>query len=413
MLKLTTLCLLLFLTPLSRAVGHELSASSVFESSDGSVDPSADLDMLDFGPGQPLGDGSLAVQGRVSLQDPPESSTVASMIGRESEYEVREGEESYLGELLGPPRRTRRSQELFSIPKILSKYSREEATVLNQYFLAFTLLTMKGIRRVFSRKFSPSQIRSKFASRFAKKFGGSKSKALLKLRDFERRLSLKYSAARKLFASQFQLLTSTLHSAESLIHLSQKWRYQPTHVSEPVLVVNKASYNKLRSLCRKKSKHVNIVLVSASPELVPRKYRKPDLNESHQNLKNFGEVLRSFQESTDSGKTDCKWTPPGKNGKKKRSKLSCFFKSRKQSVLHIHYYDVSNTETFKFLMLSLVRYKPKPRAQSAPPLIIVPVLIGIPQIDRQGSILGLSSITELTTRRRLFKSPSSKKKRKK
>lgn len=428
--------LFLVLIFFKRIAGDEFLNSPVFEISENSAESSGSLGMLNFGHHQPLEDTTFDTQSQVLsevFQDPSEHSTIGSIIsennsptGKEKKFESLENknyeyEQSQPSDASWSSRKGKRSQDLFSLQKILSKYSEDEIVLLNQYFTSFSLLLRKGLRKFIFKKYSPSHIRSSFAKRYVERFGGSKTKALLKLREFEKTLSLKHSAARRLFSSQFQLLTSTLNSAESLINLSEKWRYQPTYVSEPILIVNKASYNKLMSI-RKKSKKVNIVLVSASSELIPKKYKKPDMSESYHELPKLSKTIYSFQESVfyekaDSessfGKTQCKWNSSGKKRSKSiKNKLLCFFKSKKQSFFHIHYYDISNTAKFKYLMQILVRHKPNHYAQNAYPLIIIPVLIGIPQIDRHGSILGLNSVTEVTKRKKRHRKSFNNKKKK-
>lgn len=432
MSSMKSLCLLFLLTSLGRAAGSGFPGSSAFEISDGSSENSASLGALNLGQGRLLEDTTFDSQSGPLLdifQDASEPSTIGSMISggehSESEPYVRvdpSERRSHLQTKASSPgpagslKRTKRPQDPFSVQKLLSRYSRGEAALLNQYYLSFSLLVRKGIKKYIFRRLSPSRIRSTFAKRYAERFGGSKAKALLRLRDFERRLSLKHSAARKLFATQFQLLGSTLDSAESLIYFSEKWRHQPTYVSEPVLVVNKTSYNKLRSLCRKRARKVSVLLVSASPEFLPKKYRKPDLTESYRNLSSIGKTILSFQESVHSGETRCTWNSLGRKKRTRRrsvkSRLTCFFRSKKLSFAHIHYHDVSNVTMFKHLVLSLVRYRPDPHARSPPlPLVIVPVLIGIPQVDEQGSILGLSSIIEISAKRRFGRSQAAKKRK--
>lgn len=432
MSSLKPFCLFLLLASLGRAGGSESSSPSMFKGSESSGEFSTSLGVLNLGQSQSLENTTFDTKNSLSLesfQDPSEPSTIGSMLSgdryaeagsgvRTAPYEPRDRvqEESSQPDSSKPSRKTKRSQDPFSVQKLLSKYSLEEVDLLNQYYLSFALLVRKGLKKYIFRRLSPSRIRSTFAKRYSERFGGSKAKALLRLREFEKRLSLKHSAARKLFATQLRLLTSTLGSAESLTHLSERWRHQPTYVSEPVLVVNKSSYHKLRNLCRKNAKKISVLLVSASPESIPKKYRKPDLSESYRNLPSLGKTIQSFQESVRSGETRCTWNSLGKGKRTKKksfkSRLTCLFKSKKLSFAHIHYHDVSNVAIFKHLMLSLVRHRPDPHAQSPPlPLIIVPVLMGIPQVDGQGSILGLESIIEVSAKRKFGRSHSARRKK--
>ncbi|KAL5369405.1 putative signal peptide-containing protein [Cryptosporidium parvum] len=442
MFELKFLFLFLALALLRNAAGDEFSDYSIFQSPESSTELSGgSLGMLNFGQKQSLEDTTFDTQSQVLLdhfQDPNEPSTIGNMIS-ENNYPVERKEiigsfddkykESPYSETSMSSRRGKRSQNIFSINKILSKYSKEELALLNEYLISFSMLLKRRFRKFIFKKYSPSRIRSQFAKMYVDKFGGSKSKALLKLREFEKILSLKHSAARRLFHSQFNLLISTLNSAEALIYLTEKWRYQPTYISEPLLVVSKSSYNKLMNLCKKKSRKIKIVLVSASSELIPKKFRKSDLNDSFQELSKFSKTIHSFQESASSGGADsklslgttqCNWdSSRKKKAKFTKSSLKCFFKPKKRSFFHIHYYDITNTAKFKYLMQVLLRYKPNPYSQNAYPLIIIPVLIGIPQIDKNGSILGLNSITEVTKKKRKYgksfnhrnKKKSNKKKR--
>ncbi|KAH8584568.1 uncharacterized protein ELE39_000458 [Cryptosporidium sp. chipmunk genotype I] len=423
MLKLKFIFLFLMLSLFRRTFGDEFSGYSTFQGTEGSTELSGgSLGMLNFGQDQSLEDTTFDTKSQVvpdTFQDSLEHSTIENMIFENNhqsgrEYNIKFPENKYKESPYSEPstlsRREKRSQDLFSIHKILSKYSKEELVLLNEYLISFSMLLKKGFKKFIFKKYSPSHIRSKFAKIYSDKFGGSKSKALLKLREFEKILSLKHSAAKRLFHSQFRLLMSTLNSAEALIHLTEKWRYQPTYVSEPVLVVNKVSYTKLMNLCKKKSRKVNIVVVSASSELIPKKYRKSDLNDSYYELSKLSKTIHSFQESISSGEsystlglgtTHCNWNSSRKKkGKSTKSALRCFFKSKNRSFLHIHYYDITNTKKFKYLMQVLLRHKPNPYTQNAYPLIIIPALIGIPQIDKIGSILGLNSIIEVTKKKR-------------
>ncbi|KAK9173362.1 hypothetical protein CmeUKMEL1_12430 [Cryptosporidium meleagridis] len=442
MFELKFLFLILVLALLRNAAGDELTDYSIFQSPEGSTELSdGGLGMLNFGQKQSLEDTTFDTQSQVLpdyFQDPSESSRIANMIS-ENNYPVGPKEiigssdhkykESLYSETSMSSRRGKRSQNIFSINKILSKYSKEELALLNEYLISFSMLLKKRLKKFIFKKYSPSRIRSQFAKMYVDKFGGSKSKALLKLREFEKILSLKHSAARILFHSQFNLLVSTLNSAQTLIYLTEKWRYQPTYISEPLLVANKSSYNKLINLCRNKSRKIKILLVSASSELIPKKFRKSDLNDSFQELSKFAKTIHSFQESLSSegpdsklalGTTQCNWdSSRKKKAKFTKSRLKCFFKPKKRSFFHIHYYDITNAAKFKYLMQVLLRYKPNPYSQNAYPLIIIPALIGIPQIDKNGSILGLNSIKEVTKKKRKYgksfnhrnKKKSNKKKR--
>ncbi|KAH8741500.1 hypothetical protein FG386_003142 [Cryptosporidium ryanae] len=294
--------------------------------------------------------------------------------------------------------RNKKVQKPFSIKQILSDYNSDETKLINEFYLAFTLLIRRGLKKYFFKKYKPSNIRSMFAKKYAQLFGCSTTSALLKLRDFERKLSLKHSAARKLFLSQFKLLEFTLNSYKANIHLARKWRNQPTYVSEPILVVNKASYNKISSLCKKGN--IDIILITASPENIPKKFGKPDLNESYLGLPKLSNLIQSIQNSLSGnddevfptfGTTECKWRSSKKKTKTIISKLFCFHRKKKQFV-HIHFYDVKNVNIFTKLIKGILKYRPTIDTLEARPLFLIPALLGIPEINQKGTIIGLNSI---------------------
>ncbi|KAK6590777.1 hypothetical protein RS030_132044 [Cryptosporidium xiaoi] len=314
--------------------------------------------------------------------------------------------------------KSRKIQKPFSIKKILAEYKKDEIKLINEFHLAFALLIRKGLKKYFFRKYKPSNIRMMFAKKYSQLFGGSTSSALLKLRDFERKLSLKHSAARKLFSSQLKILEFALKSYKANIHLAEKWRNQPTYVNEPILVINKVSYDKIRSLCKKK-KGIDIILITASPENIPKKFGTPDINESYLNIPKLSNLIQSIQNSFNGiddeitpafGTTECKWRNSSKS-KSIRSRLLCFHKKKTQ-FFHMHFYDVKNVTIFSKLIRSTLRHKPNIETLPTRPLFLIPVLLGIPEINQKGTIIGLNSIKIRKNSRKNKKRKSKKKRRK-
>ncbi|KAF7456605.1 hypothetical protein HWI79_2858 [Cryptosporidium felis] len=418
---------------------EEYSGPDIFEEQSGSGEISGTLGVLNFNQNSMEGsifDTQEEPQVHNSLREDsqsfPKDLTIGDMFTEKktslshpsygaSVPELYETENSFQYEDLRTPGKRRGSQKRFSMEDIFPNYSREQLSLLNEFHLAFSLLVRKGLKKFIFKKYSPSHIRSTFAKKYVERFGGTKSKALVKLREFEKKLGLKHSAAKKLFVAQANLLKSTLNSFEAVIHLSQIWRNQPIYINEPIMVVNKSSFSKLRKICRSKSKKITILFVSASTELVPKKFHKPDLNESVSNLSVLGKTLQSLLDSISLGemnpssrlgKTQCRWGSSKKGRSRSLKKRLTCFSSPKQKIFHIHYYDVSNVRIFNRLIQNLHKYKSSPYARSpVQPLIIVPILMGIPQIGRQGLILGLNSIVEVSRNRRSKKSKKSSDKR--
>ncbi|KAH7649719.1 hypothetical protein FG379_001949 [Cryptosporidium bovis] len=315
--------------------------------------------------------------------------------------------------------KSRKIQNPFSIKKILAEYKKDEIKLINEFHLAFALLIRKGLKKYFFRKYKPSNIRLMFAKKYSQLFGGSTSSALLKLRDFERKLSLKHSAARKLFSSQLKILEFALKSYKANIHLAEKWRNQPTYVNEPILVINKVSYDKIRSLCKKK-KGIDIILITASPENIPKKFGTPDINESYLNIPKLSNIIQSIQNSFNGiddeitptfGTTECKWRHSRSKSKSIRSRLLCFHKKKSQ-FFHMHFYDVKNVFIFSKLIKSTLRHKPNIDTLPTRPLFLIPVLLGIPEINQKGTIIGLNSIKIRKNSKKNKKRKSKKKRRK-
>ncbi|KAL7066306.1 hypothetical protein ACR3K2_32480 [Cryptosporidium serpentis] len=301
--------------------------------------------------------------------------------------------------------RNKKIQYSVSVTNLAKSFNNHELIFWNKYHNWVALFKRVKLIHGLLRGNRPSKIRQKFAREYVAHFGGSQNQAMRKLRIFEKRLNLAFFAAERLTESQISILKVSLDSISSLIMWSQQWRYQPTYINQPILVLSNKKFAKIKKLCIKKIKKSIIVIITAAPSDLDKKFSEPDYFESIDQIDNIDELLhrivissKNFGNSEDGEMlTICSIKSESFNRSKYSKRRKCKSRVKYSSFAHIHFSGVSNIYKFRGLIRQLLLYSPSKSNIYTKPLFIVPTLLGMPQIDTAGTIL---SYKALRTKRR-------------
>ncbi|EEA04748.1 uncharacterized protein CMU_038140 [Cryptosporidium muris RN66] len=303
--------------------------------------------------------------------------------------------------------RNSKVQYSVSVTNLAKSFNNHELTFWNKYHNWLALSRRVKLIHGLLRRNRPSKIRQKFAREYIAHFGGSQNQAMKKLRMFEKRLNLVFFAAERLTKSQISILKASLDSISSLIMWSQQWRYQPTYISQPILVLSNKNFAKIKKLCIKEIKKSIIVIITASPSYLDEKFFEPDYFESIDQIGSIDELLHriviSSKNFSDSDNSEVLMSCSMKSESSERSRYSkrkCKSRIKYSSFAHIHFSGVSDIYKFRSLIQQLSLYSPYKSNIYTRPLFIVPILLGMPQIDTTGTILSYKALKTRKKRKR-------------